>query len=343
MKRAKQSKKEKEKKTRKENNSKEGERESEGESEFDAEKENESSYYETILDVVSETRIPDSKEDESVQLPTDPLLETIQRNTAEEFTGRNNNNNNNIKRKRTPIIDETTNERVEIDLTKDNRGDYEDLHASSNKKQKNADGSSKLRTPFSNIGDEFIRSIGLRRSYIKDPVSNQQMLLYLLWRTLYWTRSYRENVGANTIKYAGAVGLICPLKTFVEYLYMMFFKVEPFLPSNPPPDIVWIMQQLINFSRGSKKIVRICPVTDNYTEKDLDINSVNLFDAQLGIFLTDIGFCKKLEDKLENHGGRSEHNGITFEVNVGLLRLHRSWVDAEIFNNLREMISNKKK
>jgi len=189
--------------------------------------------------------------------------------------------------------------------------------AAPEKRAKN--GSVKLRTPHSHVGDEFLRVLGVQRRNITNPITSRQMLLYLLWRNLYWTRFYGLAAVANTLSYGNSMGMIVPFDRLLDYLDIMFVKVEPFLPNNQVPDREWISKTLYKLSKGPRRILQIHPVINNFTgEKLTEKTTTTLFESSLGVSLVDERFCRKFERAFL--GDRPE------KVNPGIKILHDRWL-----------------
>lgn len=186
----------------------------------------------------------------------------------------------------------------------------------SEKRAKN--GSVKLRGPRAHVGDEFLRVLGIRRRDIDLPITSRQMLLYLLWRNLYWTRFYGLAAFSNTLSCGNSVGMIVPFDRLLDYLDIMFVKVEPFLPNNVVPDRAWIGKTLYKLSKGPRRILQIHPVINNVTGEKLTEETTTLFESSLGVSLVDERFCRKFERVV--HGDRPE------EVNPGIKLLHDLWL-----------------
>jgi hypothetical protein len=179
-------------------------------------------------------------------------------------------------------------------------------------------GSVKLRGPQAHVGDKFLRVLGLQRRNIAQPITSKQMLLYLLWRNLYWTRFYGLAAFANTLSCGNSMGMIVPFDRLLEYLDIMFVKVEPFLPNNVVPDREWIGKTLYKLSKGPRRILQIHPVINDFTGEKLTKKTTTLFESNLGVSLVDERFCRKFERAFL--GDRSE------EVNPGIKLLHNRWL-----------------
>ena len=199
------------------------------------------------------------------------------------------------------------------------------------KKKRAKKGDSKLRTPVSHMGDVFIRKIGLERKDITHPISQDQMLLYLLWRNLYWTRFYGTAAHANapvSLKHCDAVGVMAPFKRLIEYLELMFVKVAPFLPSTPPSKD-WVIQRVLQLARGRNRILQIHPVVHTFSGDDLKEEATELFASSPGVSIIDVHFCKRFDYAL----AKDVYGSVAakpFSCNPGIFMLHDRWFFAEI-------------
>jgi hypothetical protein len=202
---------------------------------------------------------------------------------------------------------------------------HHDSGEKSGKRVKN--GSIKLRTPHSHVGDAFLRDLNIRRRDIAVPITSRQMLFYLLWRNLYWTRFYGLAAVANTLSHGRSMGMIVPFERLVDYLEIMFLKVEPFLPNNSVPDRKWIKTAVYALSKGPRRILQIHPVVNNFTGEKLTEASTSIFDSTTGVSIVNERFCKKFNRAFLGESTEKEEGGI----NPGIILLHRQWLVSLLF------------
>jgi hypothetical protein len=208
-------------------------------------------------------------------------------------------------------------------------GETSVFSSSPSSKQKENTSVQKLRSPVSYIGDRFIHGLGLERREIRNAVTNTQMLLYLLWRNLYWTRFYGPAAKANSPvsdRHSSAVGVMAPVKRLVVYLENMFIKVEPFLGSTPPGK-EWIFKSILSMTRGPKRCLQIYPVVHLFKGEDIEEDATDLFDSSLGVSFMDERFCQRMSCALS---GDTSNRMQLIPCPKGIALLHRKWMLAEL-------------